>query len=185
MLVGRRFILIYIYISIYWYILIYTYLFSIGLDILVNNAGVAVHGDAFDEQVARFTLGTNYFGTVRACELLVPIVCFCIPCATLSFVWMSVMCACVWVFVVCLCVWASVSFFPFTYYCAKVRPGGRVVNVSSTAGLPSRLQPQLRARFLDPNLTKVCMLKCMRVCWCVCVFVQVHAGVLVCGCVSG
>ena len=34
-----------------------------GLDILVNNAGIAFKGDAFDEQVARATIGTNYYGT--------------------------------------------------------------------------------------------------------------------------
>jgi len=35
-----------------------------GLDILVNNAGRAWKGDAFNENVARTTLQTNYYGTL-------------------------------------------------------------------------------------------------------------------------
>jgi len=34
-----------------------------------------------------------------------------------------------------------------------VRPGGRVVNVSSVVGLPSKLSPSLRQQFIDPNLS--------------------------------
>jgi len=45
-----------------------------GLDILVNNAGMAFKGDAFDENVARVTLGTNYFGTLEVCQQLLPLV---------------------------------------------------------------------------------------------------------------
>jgi len=44
-----------------------------GLDILVNNAGIAWKGDAFDETVARGTLGTNYFGTLAVSKHLMPI----------------------------------------------------------------------------------------------------------------
>jgi len=44
-----------------------------GLDILVNNAGIAWKGDAFDETVARGTLGTNYFGTLRVCQRFLPL----------------------------------------------------------------------------------------------------------------
>ncbi len=57
-----------------------------------------------------------------------------------------------------------------------MRSGGKVVNVSSTAGLPSRLQPQLRARFIDPNVTKVCFCEYARlyVCVFVCVFVCMY-----------
>jgi carbonyl reductase 1 len=32
-------------------------------DVLINNAGHAEHGDAFDEKVARDTVGPNFFGT--------------------------------------------------------------------------------------------------------------------------
>jgi len=45
-----------------------------GFDILVNNAGIAFKGDAFDENVARTTIGTNYFGTKRACLKLIPLI---------------------------------------------------------------------------------------------------------------
>lgn len=41
-----------------------------GLDILVCNAGFAFKGDAFDEHVARTTLGINYFGTLKNIEVL-------------------------------------------------------------------------------------------------------------------
>jgi len=45
-----------------------------GLDILVNNAGLAFKGDAFDENVARTTIATNYFGTLHVCNSLLPLV---------------------------------------------------------------------------------------------------------------
>jgi len=45
-----------------------------GLDILINNAGIAWKGDAFDETVARGTIGTNYYGTIRATEALFPLI---------------------------------------------------------------------------------------------------------------
>jgi len=41
---------------------------------LVNNAAIAFKGDAFDENVARTTLKTNYFGTVRVCNKLMPLI---------------------------------------------------------------------------------------------------------------
>ena len=44
-----------------------------GLDILVNNAGIATKGDAFDEDVARTTLATNYYGTRDAYRILSPL----------------------------------------------------------------------------------------------------------------
>jgi len=47
-----------------------------GLDVLVNNAGIAYKRDStapFDEQ-ARVTMDTNFFGTLRVCEALVPLV---------------------------------------------------------------------------------------------------------------
>jgi NAD(P)-dependent dehydrogenase (short-subunit alcohol dehydrogenase family) len=44
-----------------------------GLDILVNNAGILVKGDAIDESIARWTIGTNYYGTVRVTEAFLPL----------------------------------------------------------------------------------------------------------------
>lgn len=47
-----------------------------GLDVLVNNAGIAYKRDTtapFDEQ-ARVTNATNFFGTLRVCEALVPLI---------------------------------------------------------------------------------------------------------------
>jgi len=46
-----------------------------GLDVLVNNAGIAYKNDStapFSEQ-AEVTVRTNYFGTLRVCEALFPI----------------------------------------------------------------------------------------------------------------
>jgi len=45
-----------------------------GIDILVNNAGIAAKGDAFDEHIARNTIGTNYFGTLNVLLKLLPLV---------------------------------------------------------------------------------------------------------------
>jgi len=73
----------------------------------VNNAGMAFKGDAFDENVARITLGTNFFGTLNVCQELLPL----------------------------------------------VRNEGRVVNVCSSAGVPSKLREDLRKRLLDENMT--------------------------------
>jgi carbonyl reductase 1 len=42
------------------------------VDILVNNAGMAYKGDAFDEKVARETVGCNYYGTKLVTEALLP-----------------------------------------------------------------------------------------------------------------
>jgi len=44
-----------------------------GLDILVNNAAIAFKGDAFDENVARTTAKTNYFGTYNMLKHFLPI----------------------------------------------------------------------------------------------------------------
>jgi NAD(P)-dependent dehydrogenase (short-subunit alcohol dehydrogenase family) len=44
-----------------------------AIDILINNAGVAAKGDNFDESVARWTIGTNYYGTVRVTEAFLPL----------------------------------------------------------------------------------------------------------------
>ena len=47
-----------------------------GLDVLVNNAGIAYKRDStapFDEQ-ARVTNATNFFGTLRVCDALVPLI---------------------------------------------------------------------------------------------------------------
>lgn len=44
-----------------------------GLDILINNAGMAYKGSIFNEEVARNTIATNYFGTVRALQHFTPL----------------------------------------------------------------------------------------------------------------
>jgi len=47
-----------------------------GVDVLVNNAGIAYKRDStapFDEQ-ARVTNATNFFGTLRVCEALIPLI---------------------------------------------------------------------------------------------------------------
>ena len=45
-----------------------------GLDVLVNNAGMAFKGDAFDENVARTTVRTNYYGTKNVCTHFLPLI---------------------------------------------------------------------------------------------------------------
>jgi carbonyl reductase 1 len=42
------------------------------LDALINNAGTAFKGDAWGEDVARTTIGTNFFGTAAVTEALLP-----------------------------------------------------------------------------------------------------------------
>jgi len=44
-----------------------------GLDILINNAGMAWKGNAFNEDVARTTIETNYYGTLRVCNAFFPL----------------------------------------------------------------------------------------------------------------
>lgn len=41
---------------------------TIFIDVLLNNAGMAYKGDAFDENVVRDTLQTNFYGTVEFTE---------------------------------------------------------------------------------------------------------------------
>lgn len=41
-----------------------------GIDILINNAGIAM--DGFDSNVVKTTLATNYYGTLEACQSLLP-----------------------------------------------------------------------------------------------------------------
>lgn len=84
-----------------------------GLDVLVNNAGMAFKHDSpasFAEQ-ARVTVTTNYYGTVRVCSLMFPL----------------------------------------------LRPGARVVNVSSSCGKLSMIDGDncqaLRDKFSHPELT--------------------------------
>ncbi|RMD44510.1 hypothetical protein DV735_g724, partial [Chaetothyriales sp. CBS 134920] len=43
-----------------------------GIDILINNAGIAV--DGFDTDVVKKTLHSNYYGTLAATELLLPLI---------------------------------------------------------------------------------------------------------------
>jgi len=79
-----------------------------GIDVLVNNAAIAWKGDAFDENVAKTTIGTNYFATLSVCDHLFPL----------------------------------------------VREGGRIVNVSSSAGLLKGItKDSLRDEFQSANLT--------------------------------
>jgi len=44
-----------------------------GLDILINNAGMAWKGSAFNEEVARTTINTNYYGTIRVSNAFFPL----------------------------------------------------------------------------------------------------------------
>jgi len=41
---------------------------NVLIDVLLNNAGIAYKGDAFDENVVRETLQTNFYGTVEFTE---------------------------------------------------------------------------------------------------------------------
>ena len=43
-----------------------------GIDVLVNNAGIAL--DGFDAELAKKTLEVNYYGTLEACQDLLPLV---------------------------------------------------------------------------------------------------------------
>jgi len=81
-----------------------------GIDILVNNAGIATKGDAFDADVVRDTLATNYYGTKNATE----------------------------------------SFLPL------IRPGGRIIFISSTLGKRSFLKSEeLKKRFGNADIEEV------------------------------
>ncbi|KAL9624673.1 MAG: hypothetical protein Q9160_001027 [Pyrenula sp. 1 TL-2023] len=42
-----------------------------GIDIVINNAGIAMRG--FDDNVVKKTLETNYYGTLEACQDLLPL----------------------------------------------------------------------------------------------------------------
>ncbi|CAG8650860.1 6428_t:CDS:2 [Paraglomus brasilianum] len=45
-----------------------------GLDILINNAAMAFKGSAFDVNVVRTTFATNFYGTLKLCNYLLPII---------------------------------------------------------------------------------------------------------------
>eukprot|EP00002_Diphylleia_rotans_P004864 TRINITY_DN1377_c0_g1_i1.p1 TRINITY_DN1377_c0_g1~~TRINITY_DN1377_c0_g1_i1.p1 ORF type:complete len:263 (-),score=71.28 TRINITY_DN1377_c0_g1_i1:218-1006(-) len=45
-----------------------------GIDVLVNNAGIAWKGDAFDDNVVKATLGTNFYGTVAVTDALIDLI---------------------------------------------------------------------------------------------------------------
>ncbi len=45
---------------------------GVRLDVLVNNAGITM--DGFDEQVARRTIDTNFYGPLRLTEALLPVI---------------------------------------------------------------------------------------------------------------
>lgn len=79
-----------------------------GLDVLVNNAGMAFKGSAFNEEVARTTVKTNYYGTKSVCLHFLPL----------------------------------------------IKDYGRVVNVSSRAGLLAKLHSEaLKQAFTREDLT--------------------------------
>ncbi|CAG8541886.1 7615_t:CDS:2 [Ambispora gerdemannii] len=44
-----------------------------GLDILINNAAMAFKGSAFDSNVVRTTLATNFYGTLEMCNKFIPL----------------------------------------------------------------------------------------------------------------
>eukprot|EP01095_Lingulamoeba_sp_RSL-Kostka_P014603 TRINITY_DN6424_c1_g2_i2.p1 TRINITY_DN6424_c1_g2~~TRINITY_DN6424_c1_g2_i2.p1 ORF type:complete len:270 (-),score=94.97 TRINITY_DN6424_c1_g2_i2:283-1092(-) len=44
-----------------------------GLDVLINNAGIAFKGNAFDENVAKTTIDTNYFATLNMTNQFLPV----------------------------------------------------------------------------------------------------------------
>jgi carbonyl reductase 1 len=44
-----------------------------GIDVLVNNAGIAAKGSVFDAEVARWTIDTNLYGTMRLTDALMPL----------------------------------------------------------------------------------------------------------------
>ncbi|KAJ3161983.1 Carbonyl reductase [NADPH] 3 [Geranomyces michiganensis] len=44
------------------------------VDVLVNNAGIAAKGDAFNADVARSTIDTNYYGTKHATLAFLPLI---------------------------------------------------------------------------------------------------------------
>jgi NAD(P)-dependent dehydrogenase (short-subunit alcohol dehydrogenase family) len=43
-------------------------LVCLGIDVLINNAAIAYKGDAFNEEVARNTIGINFFGSLTVCN---------------------------------------------------------------------------------------------------------------------
>lgn len=111
---------------------------------LVNNAGMAYKGNAFNEEVARTTLATNYYGTKNVTTHFLPLIkdyganqhalplhllhdCTSSPMVTFNF-----------------------SLFVFFFIT------GRVVNVSSRAGLLSKLSSDaLKQAFTREDLTLV------------------------------
>lgn len=44
------------------------------LDVLVNNAGIAFKGTAFDQSIARTTLGTNFYSTANFTDQVLPLI---------------------------------------------------------------------------------------------------------------
>ncbi|KAI9028671.1 carbonyl reductase [Hyaloraphidium curvatum] len=43
-----------------------------GVDVILNNTGIAWKGDAFDEEVAKGTLATNFWGTLAVTRSILP-----------------------------------------------------------------------------------------------------------------
>ena len=82
-----------------------------GLDVLVNNAAIAYRNESVTPaiEMARDTIGINYFATSAVCDILFPI----------------------------------------------LRPGARVVNMSSSAGMLQRIpSAELRTRLSSHSLTR-------------------------------
>jgi NAD(P)-dependent dehydrogenase (short-subunit alcohol dehydrogenase family) len=123
------------------------YLLSAGLDVLVNNAGMAYKGNAFNEEVARTTLATNYYGTKNVTTHFLPLIrdygAKQTRIASSSPPTRS-RCHCTSRF--------QFSLFAFFFFIIT----GRVVNVSSRAGLLSKLSSDaLKQAFTREDLTLV------------------------------
>ena len=43
------------------------------LDILINNAGIATKGSTFNHDIVKSTVGCNYYGTQKVCEIMIPL----------------------------------------------------------------------------------------------------------------
>lgn len=79
-----------------------------GLDVLVNNAAALIASGKHSVEIAKETLGVNYFATASVCEILFPI----------------------------------------------LKPGARVVNVGSSAGMLMLCPSPVRQRLSSPTLSR-------------------------------
>jgi NAD(P)-dependent dehydrogenase (short-subunit alcohol dehydrogenase family) len=136
--------LLLIYLFLFINLFIFIYLLSAGLDVLVNNAGMAYKGNAFNEEVARTTLATNYYGTKNVTAHFLPLIRdyganqHASPLHLLHDSTSSPM--------------VTFNFSLFAFFIIT----GRVVNVSSRAGLLSKLSSDaLKQAFTREDLTLV------------------------------